>query len=131
MAPKLLDVREELSAGREPLQIILRAVKELEPGQSLLLRASFEPIPLYGVLGVKGYQHETRRIDSGDWEVLFRPGGKRGLFGRRTEPPEAPEPSPRADDGDWSEPLLRLDNLGLTPPEPMIRILSALEQMGP
>lgn len=130
MAPKLLDVREELRAGREPLQIILRAVKELEPGQSLLLRATFEPIPLYGVLGVKGYQHETRRIDSGDWEVLFRPGGKHGLFGRRAKPPETPGPAARSDDGDWNAPVQRLDNRGLTPPEPMIRILSALEQMG-
>ena len=62
MEPKILDVRADLKAGREPLPMIMQAVKGLSPGQPLLLRATFEPIPLYRGLGMKGYGHEAERI---------------------------------------------------------------------
>ena len=44
-----LDVREDLSRGQEPLSRIMDAVAALGPGGVLVLRAPFEPLPLYRV----------------------------------------------------------------------------------
>ena len=52
--PLTPDVRPELRAGGEPFPRIMQAVASLEPGQALRLLATFEPIPLYAVLGRKG-----------------------------------------------------------------------------
>ncbi len=142
MEPMFLDVREDLRAGREPLPRIMQAVRGLAAGQGLVLRTTFEPIPLYRVLGVKGYSHEARRLESGDWEIVFVPGERRGLFGRKAKaepkapPPPQAEAEPKAPpppqaEADWAEPVRTLDNRGLLPPEPMIRILGTLEEMGP
>jgi len=37
------------------------------------LLATFEPVPLYGVLAKKGFAHAARDIGGGDWEVVFTP----------------------------------------------------------
>ena len=66
-----VDVREDIRAGREPFARIMAAVRALDEGQSLTLINVFEPVPLYGVMAEKGYQHETRRTADGDWEIRF------------------------------------------------------------
>lgn len=66
-----LDVREDLRAGREPFSKIMAAVKGLRRGEQLLIVATFEPKPLYTVLGRFGFAHTTRQTPEGDWEVLF------------------------------------------------------------
>jgi hypothetical protein len=45
------DVREELRAGREPFHLIMAARATVQPGGALVVRATFEPAPLYRVLG--------------------------------------------------------------------------------
>lgn len=126
-APLTLDVREELRRGGEPLAEILRAIGRLQPGQALRLLVTFEPLPLYAVLGRKGFGHEARQLGPGDWEVLFSPGA--------APEPESPAPAsntPRITAPDnWSIPSVRLDNRGLEPPQPMVRILEALERLEP
>lgn len=67
-----LDVREEIAAGGEPFPRIMSAVKELGPGEGLLLIAPFEPVPLYSVLGEQGFQHEAEAHPDGSWHVTFR-----------------------------------------------------------
>jgi len=136
--PVVVDVRLDLKGGRHPLGRILAAVKTLARGQDLLLTAPFEPVPLYKVLALRGYDHDARQIPGGDWEVRFRPRPRGGPAGRR-QPPQAPAaastPPPTARtrlapttgvapvgmEAAWS----RLDNRGLEPPEPMIRTLAA------
>jgi len=125
-APLTLDVRPELRAGGEPFPRIMLAAASLEPGQALRLLATFEPIPLYAVLGRKGLAHRAIHHGEADWEILFTP---------ETSAPPAPPP-PRATSGShsgdgsgWPEPKQSLDNRGLQPPEPMVRILSALEML--
>ncbi|MHB1542705.1 MAG: DUF2249 domain-containing protein [Steroidobacteraceae bacterium] len=123
--PITLDVRDELREGGEPLPRILRAVGSLAPGQALRLLVTFEPLPLYAVLGRRGFEHRAVRHGEGDWEVLFSP---------QTPQPEISSPAhPSATvsstDG-WPPPSASLDNRGLEPPEPMIRILDALEHLG-
>jgi uncharacterized protein (DUF2249 family) len=115
-----LDVRPILRAGGEPFEEIMQAVTGLRPGQGLRLLASFKPVPLFSVLGARGFGHEARELADGDWEVLFRP------VAAATEPSPA---APPADDADWPEPVRHLDNRDLDPPEPMVRILATTETL--
>jgi uncharacterized protein (DUF2249 family) len=125
--PLTLDVREQLRNGGEPLPIILQAVGRLDTDQSLRLLATFEPIPLYAVLGRKGFAHQATRHGEGDWEILFAPGQ---VSAERVRQKSAASAYDRAGDGaDWPVPKTSLDNRGLQPPEPMIRILDALEHL--
>ncbi len=127
LTPLTLDVRPELRHGGEPLPRILQAVAQLQPDQPLRLLTTFEPIPLYAVLGRKGFGHIATRQRVGEWEILFTPGN----------PPEndagKPHSAPAhiASAAAWPPPKDFLDNRGLQPPEPMIRILDALERLGP
>jgi uncharacterized protein (DUF2249 family) len=117
-----LDVRPILRAGGEPFEKIMGAVATLAPGQGLRLLATFKPIPLFHVLGSKGFSHEAFELEGGDWEVVFRP----------TETTPATEPTsatPAADRSVWPAPAQQMDNRDLDPPEPMVRILAATEAM--
>lgn len=126
-APLTLDVREELQRGGEPLAKILQAVGQLKTGQALRLLATFEPLPLYAVLGHKGFSHEARKVGPGDWEVLFSPGAAP----ETQSPPPDSNAHPAADSGTWPMPSAHLDNRGLEPPQPMVRILETLERIEP
>lgn len=65
------DVREDLRAGREPFQQIMAARAEVPDGGCLVVRATFEPAPLYRVLGKQGFQHHTEELAVDDWRVWF------------------------------------------------------------
>lgn len=117
-----VDVRPILRGGGEPFGEIMTAVNALAPGQGLRLLATFKPVPLFHVLGSKGFTHEAREIGEGDWEVLFSPADA------APEAAEASAPQP-ADTSAWPAPLRQMDNRDLDPPEPMVRILAATEQM--
>lgn len=117
-----VDVRPTLRAGGEPFGQIMAAVNALAPGQGLRLYATFKPTPLLHVLGSKGFAHEAKEIEGGDWEVLFTPARAAEETVPRTVP---------ADDDAWPSPVRDLDNRDLDPPEPMVRILAAVETMQP
>ncbi len=68
-----LDVREDLRRGNEPFSRIMAAVAALVPGQVLVLRAPFEPAPLYRVLGQRGFAHWTESHAADDWSVWIYP----------------------------------------------------------
>ncbi|WP_420408463.1 DUF2249 domain-containing protein [Hoeflea sp.] len=114
-----LDVRPILAAGGEPFGRIMETVASLGPEEGLRLLAPFQPVPLFAALGSKGFTHQDREIGGGDWEVLFTP---------------AVEPTATAGGvsaAKWPSPLMRLDNRGLMPPEPMVKVLGATEAMQP
>lgn len=116
-----LDVRPILRAGGEPFGAIMEAIAGLGPDQGLRLYATFKPAPLFHVLGSKGFAHTERELDGGEWEVLFQ---------RTGAPAEAEAPATPAPDTDaWPDPAAHMDNRDLDPPEPMVRILAALETM--
>ena len=115
-----VDVRPILRAGGEPFSVIMQAVEGLEPGQGMRLFATFKPIPLFGVMGSRGFSHEANELNDGEWEVLFRPEGT-GLV--------PPVSSNGVDAAAWPEPSIDLDNRDLGPPEPMARILEATERL--
>jgi uncharacterized protein (DUF2249 family) len=91
----------------------------------LRLRAIFEPVPLYFVLGSQGLDHWTERLADDDWRVWF--------FASSSGEPASDDPgtamaahaaaAPAEDD------VVILDVRGLEPPEPMVRTLEALETL--
>jgi uncharacterized protein (DUF2249 family) len=118
-----LDVRPLLRAGEEPFHKIMETVASLAPGEGLRLLATFKPTPLLQVLGSKGFNHEARPIDGGDWEVIFRPA--------QAAMAPAGSTAPSTDGSEWPAPTQHMDNRDLDPPEPMVRILAATEAMKP
>ncbi len=113
-----VDVRPILRAGGEPFGVIMQALEGLEPGQGIRLFAPFKPIPLFGVMGSKGFTCEAREIEGGEWEVLFQPANTSAQAGSVV--PEA--------DG-WPEPVVDFDTRNLDPPEQQMRVLEATERL--
>lgn len=120
--PYDLDVRPILREGGEPFSAIMEAVAALAPGQPLRLFASFKPVPLFQALGARGFEPSAREIGGGDWEVIFTPAAEAGSVA----PSVAAETQ---NDTDWPEPGTELDLRDLEPPEPMVRILEAVERL--
>jgi len=120
--PLELDVRPLLKNGGEPFQAIMQAVMGLEPGQGLKLYATFCPTPLFDVMANRGFAHQSREIEGGDWEVVFtpKPLGDDEVISSNAGAPQV-----------WPEPERHLDLIDLDPPEPMVRILAAAEKMLP
>lgn len=67
----VLEVRPELENGGEPFVRIMEAASALRPGQTLVIVAPFEPVPLYGVLDARGFAHETTMVALDEWRVRF------------------------------------------------------------
>ena len=114
-----VDVREDIRLGREPFPRIMAAIKALGADQALMLRAPFEPIPLYDVLGKRGFAHWTERRAADDWSVAFY----RAAAAPRAEPASPPAPAPRG--------RTVLDVRGLEPPQPMVQVLEAVDRLEP
>lgn len=70
-ATKTLDVRPILADGGEPFVLIMETAATLVTGETLLLTAPFEPVPLYQALGERGFTHQTESVSAGEWWVLF------------------------------------------------------------
>ncbi|HET9983780.1 MAG TPA: DUF2249 domain-containing protein [Longimicrobiales bacterium] len=140
-----LDVRPELRRGEEPFSKIMAARRSLPEGGVLRLRATFEPVPLYAVLGKQGLGHWTERFADDDWRVWFYPEESAGRADaapavRAAGPPagSAPQGAPAASAGAPDAPrpapeddVVVLDVRGLEPPEPMQRTLEALATLPP
>lgn len=124
--PYDLDVRPILRDGGEPFSVIMEAVAALAPGQCLRLLASFKPVPLFQVLGARGFEPSAREIGGGDWEVLFTP-----RMPVEEEPAAGPAASASREAEEWPEPSIEIDNRDLDPPEPMVRTLEVLERLMP
>jgi uncharacterized protein (DUF2249 family) len=113
--PVHVDVRDDIGCGEEPFGRIMAAVKALGDEETLVLRAPFEPLPLYDVLGRRGFAHWTERHAADDWSVWFYRDPKVEV--RR---PAAGGTAPLPD-------ALILDVRGLEPPLPMVRVLERLD----
>lgn len=119
------DARPLQARGEEPLGPILSAAARVKEGDILRLWNTFEPLPLYEVLGKKGFVPWARQTAEGDWEVYFY---RKAPGEELATPPEAPAvaegPAPTVA-------TLTIDVSQLVPPEPMMRILEALNQLKP
>ncbi len=124
-----LDVRPILRDGGEPFSAVMQAVDALAPGQSLRLLATFKPIPLFHVLGTRGFEPTAREIGNGDWEVIFTPADRNPNVAAAE--PDAVVGRAGTTDETWPAPVTELDNRDLEPPEPMVRTLEEVEALSP
>lgn len=116
-----LDVRDLLANGQEPFRLITGTAREVGEGEAFALVTGFEPLPLYDALAKQGFSHWGEPIGDGDWRVLFH----------RDHDVAAAAPAPSTG-VDWDAPAtaeVTIDVRELVPPEPMIRVLQALEEL--
>ena len=66
-----LDVRPILATGEEPLELILETAVGVSEGEVLEITAPFEPVPLYAVLGARGFAHLTEMRAPDEFVVRF------------------------------------------------------------
>lgn len=132
-----LDVRDDLRRGQEPFSRIMAAVAALRDSDVLLLRAIFEPAPLFAVLAKRGLSYESQEDAHDDWRVWFwRPavqdGGPAGSAPSNASHAVA-SPTPGGSeppiDNSGDDTTSWLDVRGLEPPEPLMRTLAALETL--
>ncbi len=124
-----LDVRPLQGRGEEPFGAIVAALARVPAGQTLRLRNSFEPVPLYDVLARRGFVAWAHQLGPEDWEVSFL---NTGTARKERRAHEAASDGPGAP-LDWgaASASVTIDVSDLVPPEPMIRILEALEALPP
>lgn len=112
-----LDVRDILKRGEQPLDLILQTAETIEDGHVLHLRAPFEPIPLYRVMGQRGFEYHSTMFDTDDWSTWFW---------RRDAPP-LDRPTPVTGRRASIDPEV-VDLRSLAPPEPILRILELIDR---
>lgn len=66
-----LDAREMQHRGEDPFFVIQDTARTVLPGQAFRLRNTFQPFPLYGVLGAKGFVHWVEELGPDDWLITF------------------------------------------------------------
>jgi hypothetical protein len=66
-----LDVRPVLRDAGEPFSLIMGTVREVPEGHVLRLRATFKPVPLFGVMRARGWRHWIEYGEGDDWVVWF------------------------------------------------------------
>lgn len=122
-----LDVRPVLAGGTDPFQLIMGKISELGEGQVLVIINTFTPAPLITVLKRQGFSAYTEMINDQLVQTYFY------------KDPGALKPVATANESirtHWDEVNVRFaDNLvfvdvrELEMPEPMIRILAALDTL--
>ncbi len=120
MEPVVVEVKSVLRQGLSLLGHMMDTVNKLEPGQSLIVKSTFNPRPLMSQMKRRGYIITQDKVGK-MLITTFRPGEPgaevQGAPGESTAdvPIEGPEEF--------------LDNRGLVPPEPMQRTLAKLEEI--
>lgn len=130
-----LDVREDLKRGEEPFSKIMAGVSTLPDRGVLHLRATFEPVPLFRVLGKQGFEYRSVAHSEDDWSVWFFRAAEHPEVAAQDAAPTtrqaaasgagataAPAAAPAANE-------ILLDVRGLEPPEPMMKTLELLETL--
>lgn len=120
-----LDVRPLLDAGRDPLKNLLAALNNLSKGQVLKIVNTFEPSPLIALAGKKGFAAYCEAAAEELVFTYFYRLSETDLLREAESPPEAE---------DWGAlcshfSLVRIDVRDLPMPQPMLRILDALEAL--
>ncbi|MBI5194126.1 MAG: DUF2249 domain-containing protein [Nitrospirae bacterium] len=115
-----LDVRAEVNSGSDPFKTIMTAVNSIKEGDVLHLINGFEPVPLYTVMKMKGYDHTTEN-KAGVWHIYFYQESTSG-----SEAASVQSESACTLGGNTVE----IDVRGLEPPEPMVMILETLPKIG-
>lgn len=116
-----LDGRPIIESGKDPFQDIMAVVKELKGDEILLIINSFEPIPLYSVLGKKGFEHWTEK-ENDSFKIYFYKERKI-VQGESSQKQKS-----TSNEVDYKN-VIELDVRELVPPEPMVKILETLSKV--
>lgn len=122
-----LDVCEDISTGNDPFLKIMNTLEEIDDTQALLLLNTFEPTPLITILAKRGYASYTK-VQGPDLVHTY--------FWLKGEEAAAEESKPAENDFEeletrFSGKLKKVDVRHLEMPQPMVTILSELEQLPP
>ncbi len=116
--PVVVEVKSVIKQGLSLFTHMMDTVNQLKPGQSLIVKATFNPRPLVSQMRWRGYQVTQAKV--GKMTITtFNPVG------------EAPQPenAPTSRETPIAGPETFLDNRGLVPPEPMQRTLEQLDEI--
>lgn len=123
---EILDVRPVIEGGKDPFNIIMKKIKELQAGNILKLINSFEPAPLITILSKHGFEYYVEHEGENVVNTFFHKNDANANISK-------PQINNAAD---WDEVLKRFeDNLitvdvrHLEMPQPMLTILDALEKL--
>ncbi|MCB1165055.1 MAG: DUF2249 domain-containing protein, partial [Leptospiraceae bacterium] len=151
---QFVDARPMIEKGQEPLSAILSAAQQVLPGQGLRILNSFPPEPLLSLLAKQGFQGRIYQVEEG-YEARFirwdleesapkaKPSDALSEEGRMksqssdTRRPLMGHSGAAASDSDEAactpsaSVVVRLSVVGLSPPEPLLRILKTLGTLAP
>lgn len=116
-----LDVRPTIESGKDPFLDIMEKIKTLKEDEVLHLINSFEPMPLYSVLGNKGFDHWTEQLD-GVFNVYFYKNNSKSV---KTKQDKENTKTVNTE----LKKVIEIDVRELAPPEPMIKVLESLSDV--
>ncbi len=123
-----LDVRPTIESGADPFKEIIRAVKDLDHGQTLKIINVFEPIPLIKILEEKGYKSWTDNIYDNEYHTFFTKETKLSSKETLTNMPIS-EGSFEEKLAGFGSNIKEIEVRHLEMPEPMMTILSEIEKL--
>lgn len=126
-----LDVRPYQERGEEPFSAIMAAIAQVPVGQVLRLRNTFDPVPLYAVLGKRGFVPRATQLGPDDWEILLLHTDQQHTPTAQASPAPAPTTPPTADQSPTPMATVTINVSDLVPPEPMVKILEAVAALPP
>lgn len=125
-----LDVRPLLAKGEDPFTILQKALKKLEANEALEVLIDFEPIPLIRIQEKKGFLSITA-VEDGVYHTYFKAGGV-----QKEESKSSGESTKTISEleydkliNTYSGELITIDVRNLEMPEPLVRILEAIENL--
>ena len=125
----ILDVREMLASGTDPLKRIQNKVKEMKQGEVLKIVNTFEPTPLIKLLEKQGFTAYVEEINNDIINTYFYKNTQK----KDTKVSPANQPQNNVD---WEQIMLQYQNKiqeidvrNLEMPMPMLTILEALETL--
>jgi uncharacterized protein (DUF2249 family) len=147
-----LDVRDMQYRGEDPFAVIMDSARHTRTGEILRLRNTFEPMPLYQVLGQKGFVHWAEELGPQDWLISFYREQVVQIEKDISPPPHAHAPAPAAAPApqggpnaeqeslfaadsppadDQADAVVTIELEDLTPPLPMQKVLEGLAPLAP
>jgi len=124
---EIFDVREILTDGKDPLREIQQKLKHLKTAHALIIVNSFEPVPLIQLMLKQGFQVFVDKIDDDRFETYFY---------KETEKIQHFNNDSISETSQWEKiytrfknDLKEIDVRHLEMPEPMLRILEAIESL--
>ena len=120
MEPVVVEVKSVLKQGLSLFGHMMDTVNQLKPGQSLIVKSTFNPRPLMSQMKRRGYvitQDKVGRM----LITTFKPGETGADASGAPSAPHVEVPI--------EGPEVFIDNRGMVPPEPMQRTLATLEEI--